>query len=576
MENIQKKEFWSNYFKLEAILNALVIPPIVYFAALCLPFIGQKLGLFFLLLFSAVSLSFVVGFFSAKSFSDKIFSNSDEDFSSKLFSYPFNSSIIIIMRWFLGSLAVWMPFLFLKDMYTIEFLIMLLFGLNAGFASAAFGYLFNESSMINLKKSLKITQEKMKELRISFFSLKKRIITFSIIILLGVVLNILLGYSLAVVRNIPINKLTIGFGLIIAEAVIVSIIISQALAANLQKSINDINDFLKEIANHNGDLTNRIPIFSSDEIGNMVGYFNKFIENLRLIVSSILESSNKVEKASRSVEEISEVIAAATEQMSSQSTTVASGSEESTANVNHISEVAQHLSQSSSAVSAAVEEMSASLNEVASHCSRESKIALQANDMIHNTKLSMGKLEVSAKDINKVVEIINDIAEQTNLLALNATIEAASAGDAGKGFAVVASEVKELAKQTSNATGEIRSRVEEMQGSTADVVNAIDNIKEIISELNTISQTIVAAVEEQSATTNEISNNISNTNSSTNEIAGSIEEAATGLTEISSNMQHMNAAVQETNYGITNVKDNVKGLAGLSHELKDALKIFKV
>lgn len=576
MNNSLKKQFWFNYIKLESILNALVIPPIVYFAALCLPFISQKIGIFMVLLFAAVFLSMLGGFIPTKSFSDKVFKDEHEDNILLLFKFPLNTSIIIIFRWLVGSLAVWVPFYFMKEMATTEFLVMMAFGLNAGLASAAFSFLFNETTMIGLKKKLNITQEKVNQLGINFFSIKKRIVTFSIIILLGVVTNIFLGYLLANIKGIPIANLSVGFILIIIESIIVSIIIGQALADNLQKSINDINEFLKNISNNNGDLTHQIPLFSVDEIGDMISHFNQFIRNLRSIVISILESSKRVEKASESVAEISEVIAAATEQMSTQSITVSAGSEQSTANVNHISEVAQHLSQSSNAVSAAVEEMSTSLNEVASHCSRESKIALQANDMINNTKTTMEKLENSANDINKVVEIINDIAEQTNLLALNATIEAASAGDAGRGFAVVASEVKDLAKQTSSATGEIKNRVEEMQASTIEVVKAIARIKDIISELNSISQTIVAAVEEQSATTNEIASNLTNTNNSTNEIAGSIEEAATGLTEISSNMQHMNTAVQETNYGITNVKENVMGLSQLSHELRDALKIFNV
>ncbi len=120
----------------------------------------------------------------------------------------------------------------------------------------------------------------------------------------------------------------------------------------------------------------------------------------------------------------------------------------------------------------------------------------------------MDKLGAAAKSIGKVVEVINDIADQTNLLALNATIEVASAGEAGKRFAVVANEVKELAKQTAQATQEIQKQVEDMQTNTESAIKAIDSVSKVIEEVNEISQTIVSAVEEQSATVNEISRNV--------------------------------------------------------------------
>lgn len=103
-------------------------------------------------------------------------------------------------------------------------------------------------------------------------------------------------------------------------------------------------------------------------------------------------------------------------------------------------------------------------------------------------KLRMRRAEphgsrVSIQEIGKVVSVIDDIAAQTNLLALNATIEAASAGEAGRGFAVVANEVKELAKQTSEATNEIARKIEEIQTNTADAVSAIQEIVGSITDV---------------------------------------------------------------------------------------------
>jgi methyl-accepting chemotaxis protein len=115
-------------------------------------------------------------------------------------------------------------------------------------------------------------------------------------------------------------------------------------------------------------------------------------------------------------------------------------------------------------------------------------------------------LASAAQRIGDVVELINQIAGQTNLQALNA-IEAARAGDADKGFAVVASEVKSLANQTAKATGEISSKIAEMQGATSQSVAAVQAIAQTVGRINHISTIIAAAIAEQRAATEEIARN---------------------------------------------------------------------
>ncbi len=111
---------------------------------------------------------------------------------------------------------------------------------------------------------------------------------------------------------------------------------------------------------------------------------------------------------------------------------------------------------------------------------------------------------MAANEINKVTETINEIADQTNLLALNATIEAARAGEAGKGFAVVANEIKELAKQTTEATREIKQRIDGVQESSNKTISAINSITTTITNSSDVVSGMAAAVEEQAVTTQEI------------------------------------------------------------------------
>ncbi len=193
---------------------------------------------------------------------------------------------------------------------------------------------------------------------------------------------------------------------------------------------------------------------------------------------------------------------------------------------------AEEMSSSVNTIASAIEQMSASLLEVAKGAGQAASIAQRAESNASKTREIVDNLGIAAKEIGKVIDVINNIASQTNLLAINATIEAASAGDAGKGFAVVANEVKELAKQSANATDDIRTRIDIIQSSTAAAVSAITEISEIIGELNQINNTIASAVEQQTATTNEISNSMGGAALAARTVSGSVNQVGDTVGEI--------------------------------------------
>src|SRR5439155_20347662 len=136
------------------------------------------------------------------------------------------------------------------------------------------------------------------------------------------------------------------------------------------------------------------------------------------------------------------------------------------------------------------------------------KVTGSAVTQVPTTTSMVEKLVAVVHRIGEIINLINAIASQTNLRELNATIEAARAGEAGRGFAVVASEVKSLASQTAKATEEIRTQIASMQSVTTSAVGAIQGIGRIIGEINDVTTTIAAAVEEQGAATREIARNI--------------------------------------------------------------------
>jgi len=189
-----------------------------------------------------------------------------------------------------------------------------------------------------------------------------------------------------------------------------------------------------------------------------------------------------------------------------------------------------------------------------------STVSKKAADEGERTNATVSGLAASAQKIGEVVALINDIASQTNLLALNATIEAARAGEAGKGFAVVASEVKSLANQTAKATDDIRAQVAAIQAETRSAVDAIQGISKTILEVNEISSSIAAAVEEQTAATQEITRNV--------------HEAASGTQDVSKNISGVSAAVDKAGQAATEVLADADELAKQSDSLRREVDNF--
>ncbi|MBK3403633.1 methyl-accepting chemotaxis protein [Methylorubrum populi] len=233
-------------------------------------------------------------------------------------------------------------------------------------------------------------------------------------------------------------------------------------------------------------------------------------------------------------------------QTASQSTTVAAAAEEAASNVG--------------TVAAAAEELGASVQEIGRQVGTSAGMAQLAVGEADQSAVLVHELSQAAARIGDVVNLIANIASQTNLLALNATIEAARAGEAGRGFAVVASEVKELAAQTSRATEEISGQIAQIQGATGQAVSAIGGITGRIREINAVTATIAAAVEEQGAATQEIVRNVS--------------QAAAGAGEVTSNIAGVAQASEETGAAATQVLASASELSRQSEHLRAEVARF--
>lgn len=203
--------------------------------------------------------------------------------------------------------------------------------------------------------------------------------------------------------------------------------------------------------------------------------------------------------------ETSNQLAAASEELFASSEQMANNAIKGTDLAKTVSASMEDVDNGVRSVATNMEEMTASIKEITRTTNEASSMASDTLKKANETNAIIKQLGVSSDDIGNVIKVISSIAQQTNLLALNATIEAARAGDAGRGFAVVANEVKELAKQTAKATGDITKKIETIQSDSRNAVKAIDEISTRIEKVSGHAGNIAAAVEEQAATTGEIS-----------------------------------------------------------------------
>jgi methyl-accepting chemotaxis protein len=324
--------------------------------------------------------------------------------------------------------------------------------------------------------------------------------------------------------------------------------VSLATSRSIFLRLRDIVDRIKDVAEGKGDLTKRIDIASTDEIGELAKWFNVFIDRLDEMVTAIAQNVFLLESAS--------------EELNATSQKIAATSEETSAQVKLVSAAAQQVSQNLQIVATGAEQMGVSIQGIARNATEAAKIATSAVTVTETTNATVSKLGDSSTEIGEVIKVITSIAQQTNLLALNATIEAARAGEAGKGFAVVANEVKELAKGTAKATHDIGGKIAAIQTDTKAAVEAIASIRVVINQVNNISTTIATAVEQQNITTNEMSRNVS--------------EAATTSNNINNSIAGVAEAAESATRGAASTRKASQQLVRTSTILRELIGQFKI
>jgi len=383
--------------------------------------------------------------------------------------------------------------------------------------------------------------------------------------------SIPLDEVMADARNLRNISILIG----VLTLSILSAVIYFIAGAIIVKPVKQVVEGLYDIAHGEGDTTKRLKETSGDEIGELARAFNMFMEKLQGLIKTITTDAFTLDESAASLLQISGAMSSGAKDTSEKSGTVAAATEEMTSNINSVAAAMEEASSNINMVASATEEMTSTINEIAVNSEKARAISENAVTKAANASSSMVELGRAAQEIGQVTETINDISEQTNLLALNATIEAARAGDAGKGFAVVASEIKELARQTAEATREIQGKIDSVQSTARGSISEIQEVSKVITDVNDLVATIASAVEEQSIATAEISGNISNASTGVSEVGENMGQVSAASNEIAREIAHVNHSAEEMSKNSFQVNDKAMGLSELAGKLKKILSTFK-
>jgi methyl-accepting chemotaxis protein len=351
-------------------------------------------------------------------------------------------------------------------------------------------------------------------------------------------------------RASVIVQVATGVGVTLAGTLLMGL-----LAISVTRPIRRVSDMLENIANGEGDLTRRLTAPRQDEIGVLVGGFNRFLDKLQPIIAQVSQSV----LATRST----------ADQASSIATQTSSGMQQQLREVEQVATAAHEMSATSQEVACnASMAATAARNGDAAARSCKDTIETAAHSIqslathMSGAMTDVRQLADSSEKIGSVLDVIRTIAQQTNLLALNAAIEAARAGETGRGFAVVADEVRHLAQRTQDSVSEIQSVIESLQSGTREVVNAMQsqhrqadtsaaqaleavdalaNVSQNIEIMTDMNLQIASAAEEQSAVTEEVNRNVS----AIRDVTGALAEQADQSARISQSLNDLANVQQE-------------------------------
>ena len=319
---------------------------------------------------------------------------------------------------------------------------------------------------------------------------------------------------------------------------------------------------MKDIAEGEGDLTQRLSARGNDEVAQLARGFNHFAAKIQDLLSQVLESADQISLSSEDMATASANAEGSIKQQNSETEQISTAVEEMSMNAQ---EVAQNAELAADAARNADKETTQGRTIVTN--------ALQSvGHLADETQAAADVIEKLGKDIleiSSVIDVIRGVAEQTNLLALNAAIEAARAGEQGRGFAVVADEVRTLASRTQQSTQDIQDKVESLQKDAEMAVNKMLQNRSIADDTIELTTTAGTSLEA-------ITQAVSRISEMTSHIAHAAEQQSEVANVVSQNIATVAQLAEKTDNSAQHVFLGTKGLNQLAEALRDRVSRFKV
>ena len=351
-------------------------------------------------------------------------------------------------------------------------------------------------------------------------------------------------------------------GAVVAGIVVVGLLAWLSILL-ISRPLQRIAGRMHDIAEGDGDLTQRLPAEGNDEIAQVGAAFNTFADTAQNLVREVARCSAAMTEASESLERASRRGREGAEREESAIDSLVSG-------MGQTQEAAEEVARGAEEASSAVQQANRQLHDGLGRVNGSARNAEELDEVLTRAEGIVANLSEQSQSIGKVLDVIGAIAEQTNLLALNAAIEAARAGEQGRGFAVVAEEVRSLANRTQDSTREITDIIARLREGAAEAVDAMTTGREVSNKsleavtdadrmlneiataferLEDMSTRIAAAAEEQTAVSGEMKTSIEHMSETTRENAHAAQETAEAGESVARYAQELSRLVSKFNTG---------------------------